>query len=219
MERRCIFDGIIMNGGIMADLKVSLPKPCGEQWEARAPQGCNRHCAVCDTTIHDLSSMTVDETEALLLSGEEVCVRAEVARNGTVRTAHPAIPGSRRIVAAIGASVSLAAAACQPATISHVTPRYEINGHFNYLSMTTQATLTSSTGKTYKSRINGDQQFRFTNLPAGTYKLSFDDCGEMKEIPDIVVFDDVDMGEVKGFNDGNCIIIGKLKLDDGVQNG
>ena len=219
MERRCISDGTILNGEIMADLKVSLPKPCGEQWEAMAPQGCNRHCAVCDTTIHDLSSMTVDETEALLLSGEEVCVRARVASDGTVKTAQPGRHNSRRIVAAIGASVSLAAAACQPATMSGVSPRYEIKGQFNYLVMTTRATLTSSTGKTYKSWVKGDQQFRFTNLPAGTYKLSFDDCGEVTEIPGIVVSDDVDLGEIKGLNDGGCIIIGKLKLDDGVQNG
>lgn len=203
----------------MADLKVSFPKPCGEKWEAMAPQGCNRHCAVCDTVIHDLSSMTAEQTEALLLSGDDVCVRAEVTRNGIVRTAHPARPGSRRIVAAIGASVSLAAAACQPATISRVSPRYEIKGHFYYVVMTSQATLTSSTGKTYKSWVKGDRQFRFSNLPAGTYKLSFYDCGEVTEIPGIVVSDDMDLGEIEGKNDGGCIIIGKLKLDDETQQG
>lgn len=200
----------------MADLKVSFPKPCSEKWEAMAPQGCNRHCSLCDTVIHDLSSMTAEQTEALLLSGDDVCVRAEVTRNGIVRTARP---GSRRIVAAIGASVSLAAAACQPATISRVSPRYEIKGHFDYVVMTSQVTLTSSTGKTYKSWVKGDRQFRFSNLPAGTYKLSFYDCGEMKEIPDIIVSDDVDMGEVTGLNDGGCIIIGKLELDDETQQG
>lgn len=205
---------------MMADLKVSFPKPCGEKWEAMAPQGCNRHCAVCDTVIHDLSSMTAEQTEALLLSGDDVCVRAEVARNGVVRTAHPARPGSRRIVAAIGASVSLATAACQPATISRVSPRYEIKGQLSPMMWSSRALLTSSTGKTYKSWIKGDRQFRFTNLPAGTYSLSFyDSCGDPHEFKDIVVNDDMDMGELKWVDEDACIIIGKLKLDDETQQG
>lgn len=201
----------------MTDLKVSLPTPCSESWDDMAPRGCNRHCASCDTLIHDLSLMTVDETQALLDSGEEVCVRAAVRPDGTIRTATWRTSRSRRIVATVGASLSLATAACQTAQIS---PRYEVTGTlYQETGWAWEARLVSSTGKVYKKRVGENQKFKFKNLAPGTYELSFDGSCVESTVQNIIVNDDLDLGVIKFPEVQDCIVIGKLMRDDDVRNG
>ena len=196
----------------MADLKVSLPTPCGEQWDAMSPTGCNRHCATCDTIIHDLLLMTVDEAEALLDGQEEVCVRAIVRPDGSVHTASAASPKSRRMIAAIGASLSLATAACQTAPFTKISPRYEISGKVEQFSWASSARLTSDSGKVYDRKIWGDGKFQFSNLRAGTYTLSFfGTCEEIQKIENFAVNEDVVLGDVKTDMSKDCIIIGKMQ--------
>src|SRR4051812_35882882 len=97
----------------MADLRVSFPKPCGEKWDEMSPDGCNRHCARCEKTIHDLSRVTFEEAELMARSGREVCVRAEIGPGNTVMLK----PGrsTRRMVAMVGASMGIMAASGQAA--------------------------------------------------------------------------------------------------------
>jgi hypothetical protein len=201
----------------VSDFKVSLPEPCDEKWDDMAPSGCNRQCASCDTVIHDLSLLTVNETENLLESQNELCVRAIVRGDGTVRTAQSRTSRSRRMVAMIGASASLATAACQTPQVS---PRYEIAGLVKPGNFSSYARLTSATGKKYSSKIWWDRKFRFTNLRAGTYSLSFyGSCDEEHRIENIVVNDDLNLGELAWDDEGGCIIIGKLQRADEVGRG
>jgi hypothetical protein len=204
----------------MADLKVSLPNPCGEQWEAMAPQGCNRLCSSCDTIIHDLTSMTVDEAEALLDNNEEICVRARIAPDGNVRTADSAFPKSRRIIAAVGASLSLATAACQTTAPLSVSPRYEISGQLKQYSWAGSARLQSDTGKAYKRTIWGDGKFRFSNLRPGKYTLSLiGTCEEVYRFDDIIVDKDIILNEIETNDRNDCIIIGVMQRTDEPRRG
>lgn len=200
----------------MADLKVSLPTPCSEKWEAMSPRGCNRHCAACDTVIHDLSLITVEEAEALLDSGDEVCVKASVRRDGSIRTAPSRTSKSRRMVATIGASISLATAACQT---PQITPRHELTGQVREGGWRPSAELVSATGKTYSVTIRGDQKFRFTNLRPGNYTLNIHDCAGTHTVSNIAVQDDLNLGEIDLSEVSDCIIIGKLMRVDDVSNG
>ena len=199
----------------MTDIKVSLPKPCHASWDAMTPRGCNRHCSACDTIIHDLSLMTVDQAEALLDSSERICVRASVSRNGTVRTVNPPGRRSRRMVATIGTAVLLATAACQSVALPPVSPRYQISGQLQQAGWATTARLTSSDGRTRTMKIRGDRQFRFGNLRPGTYSLAIvGGCGEPTMVHDIVVSSDLDLGDI-AVNDGeDCIIIGVMQRAD-----
>lgn len=200
----------------MRDLKVTLPAPCGESWDAMAPRGCNRLCAACDTIVHDLSSLTVDQADALLDSEEPVCVRASITRDGTIRTAPTAGRSSRRMVAIVGAGICLATAACQTPAFGPVPPRYEISGQLQPGGRLRSAQLTSSDGRTRSMRIRGDRRFRFTNLRPGTYRLTvIDICGGSSVVSDIAVNADIELGDVaiNEFGD-DCIIIGVLERSD-----
>jgi hypothetical protein len=197
------------------ELKVSLPTPCNELWDAMTPKGCNRHCATCDTIIHDLSSMTVEEAEVLLDENEEFCVRAAVRPDGSVQTAGAMSQNSRRMIATIGASLSLMTAACQTDPSTKISPRYEISGQLDSTSWASLARLKSDSGKTYEKRIWGDGKFRFSNLRSGTYTLSFiGNCEEVRKLENLVVNSDVLLNDVKTNMDNDCIIIGKLQRAD-----
>lgn len=40
-------------------MKISIPEPCHEDWNLMTPVDFNRrHCAACDRTLTDFSSMT-----------------------------------------------------------------------------------------------------------------------------------------------------------------
>ncbi len=203
----------------MGDIKVSFPEPCTEQWDAMTPRGCNRHCASCDKIIHNLEALTVEQAEALLEQNDEVCVRARVAPDGTVRTANGISPSSRRIVAAIGASLTLATAACQTSGTPAVSQRYEIKGHVQD-GWAWNATLSSSTGKSYSRVLRSDQNFRFSNLRPGTYTLSFTgSCYEVHRIENLVIKDDTDLGDVTINDEEDCIIIGRMERETEIRQG
>ncbi|MBD3775443.1 MAG: hypothetical protein IE921_17935 [Rhodobacteraceae bacterium] len=154
----------------------------------------------------------------MLDSGEKACVRARVRADGEVLLAAGKGSSRRRMIAAVGASLTLATAACQTAPFGHVSPRFEVSGETQSPYWSRQARLQSSTGKTYSpdvaARGNG---FRFSNLPPGTYTLSVPDmCGEPHRKEGIVVRDsNVDVG-LFDFSDGQeCIIIGVMSRDEG----
>lgn len=203
----------------MIDIKVSFPEPCTELWDAMAPRGCNRHCPSCDKIIHDLEALTVEEAEALIEQNDEVCVRARISADGLVRTANGISTGSRRIVTAIGASLTLATAACQTNGTPAISPRYEIKGHVQN-GWAWNATLLSSSGKSYSRELRSDQNFRFTNLRPGIYTLSFTgSCYEVHRIENLIIKNDTDLGNVIITDQEDCIIIGRIERTPNVRQG
>jgi hypothetical protein len=194
----------------MADLKVAFPNPCSEPWEGMNPRGCNRHCAACDRIIHDLSALTLDEAEGLLESGGDVCVRARVARSGVVELADTT-HGGRRMIAAVGASMAMATAACQSVPAEERLNAFEISGTLPMVQRG-KPVVRSSDGQTwhvdmeYRSRV-----FRVPDLYPGVYSITYAAaCGEaLAVMEDIVIRDrSIDLGLLEG--DGDCIIVGVI---------
>lgn len=147
----------------MKDLDIALPRPCGEAWEGMTPAGCNRLCAACDTVIHDLAAMTVEEAEQLLATPGGACVRAQIGPDGVVRTRNPAT--SRRIRAMVGGAMALAVAACQTTS---VTPLFELTGQSHRGQ---RVELFSNGVMLETAQTDRSGRFVFHNLPAGTYAL------------------------------------------------
>ena len=184
----------------MADLKVSFPAPCSEPWDGMPPVGCNRHCASCDKIIHDLAALTIDQAEALLESGEEVCVRAKVGKGGVVELADYA-PTRRRMVAAVGASMALATAACQTVPADEQPNRFEIIGAVPMIQ-TRKPVVRSSDGQVWDIHMEyRSTTFRVPRLYPGVYSITYDaSCGEERRtIENIVIRDrSIDLGMLDG---------------------
>lgn len=203
----------------MADLKVSLPNPCNEPWEGMNPVGCNRHCASCDKIIHDLSALTIDQVEALLDSGGEVCVRARVGKGGVVELAD-AGRGHRRMIAAVGASMALATAACQTVPAEQRANRFAISGTVPMIQHR-KPVVRSSDGRSWRVQMEfRSTSFIVPNLYPGVYSISYDAaCGQERQIIENIVIRDqsVDLGWLDG--EGDCIIVGVMVPADRPSQG
>ncbi len=53
--------------------KITIPKPCSENWDSMTSAEKGRHCAVCDKTVHDFSSFTKSELQVFLEENKGVC--------------------------------------------------------------------------------------------------------------------------------------------------
>ena len=58
-------------------LKISIPKPCHEDWAAMTPNEQGRHCTSCDKTVVDFTLMDDDEVKYFFINKKEekVCGR------------------------------------------------------------------------------------------------------------------------------------------------
>ncbi len=58
-------------------LKITIPKPCNEDWEAMTPNQQGRHCTACAKTVVDFTSLSDHEVKQFFLHTKEerVCGR------------------------------------------------------------------------------------------------------------------------------------------------
>jgi hypothetical protein len=152
----------------MGDLRVSFPKPCSERWDDMRPEGCNRFCDKCEKTIHDLSKLTLEEAEDLARSRREICVRAQVGSGGVVELK----PGrsTRRMVAAIGASVGILAAS--PAAADGAKLGAIKGAVLGACGGSVSAT--ASDGTVYRAKVGINGRYKVKRLPAGSYRVKVD---------------------------------------------
>jgi len=155
----------------MGDLRVSFPKPCSERWDDMRPKGCNRFCDKCEKTIHDLSELTLDEAEDLARSRREICVRAKVGSGGVVEL--KAGRGTRRMVAAIGASIGIAAISSQVAA-AEGEKLGAIKGAILGSCGGGSVIATAVDGTAYHAKIGINGRYKVKRLPAGSYRVKVD---------------------------------------------
>lgn len=195
----------------MADILVGFPKPCGEAWEEMASEGCHRHCASCDKVVHDLAALSIDEAEALLDAPEEVCVRAQIATDGTIALRDAGRGGRKRMLAAFGAGLALSAAACQTVPPVDRANRFQIAASFAWQGWGRTAELRSSDGRDWdKRREKGTGRFIFEDLYPGVYDLTVrDSCGNRVPVQTITITDaSVEIRDAAP--EESCIIVGAM---------
>jgi hypothetical protein len=68
--------------------QIRIASPCPVRWEDMTGDDKARHCASCNLKVYNLSAMTRDEAEALVVSksGERLCVQLHKRADGTVIT-------------------------------------------------------------------------------------------------------------------------------------
>src|SRR5688500_11152521 len=71
---------------VLDNIKVAAP--CSAEWSKMTGDDRVRHCGDCDKRVYNLSAMTRDEAQALLVQREgRLCVRYYKRHDGTVLTA------------------------------------------------------------------------------------------------------------------------------------
>jgi hypothetical protein len=92
---------------------VSVAAPCTASWDAMTGNERVRHCATCNKDVYNLSSMTRDEAEALLVETRgELCGRYYRRADGTILTSDCGVGVTRqrrRRLAVLGAAAAVAA--------------------------------------------------------------------------------------------------------------
>jgi hypothetical protein len=196
----------------MSDLRISFPDPCGESWDAMQPSGCDRICATCSETVHDLTKLTVDEAEALLREPGKHCVRAQVGPDGALNLKPGPSGRSRRMLVAVSASVGLFASACETVP-STAAPTGAIVGTVVPYSMVTSVRAVSDDGRVRRARVRADGSYRFERLPYGTYALSFIGMCETW-VGEPVTLRERELSVEAPADMQDCIIVGMAKVED-----
>ena len=65
---------------------LDVKDPCSEDWSAMTGDDRERHCAVCEQTVYDLSEISEDEVVQLLSRPNKICVRFFRRADGRVTT-------------------------------------------------------------------------------------------------------------------------------------
>lgn len=79
---------------VLEDVRVA--SPCNADWDRMSGDDRVRHCGSCNQQVFNLSSMTRDEAEALLLARAHLCIRYYRRADGTILLADCAIGAPRR---------------------------------------------------------------------------------------------------------------------------
>jgi hypothetical protein len=66
---------------------IRVASPCPQKWEDMTGDERSRHCAQCDKSVFNISGMTRDEAEALIIAKQgKLCVRYFQRKDGTILT-------------------------------------------------------------------------------------------------------------------------------------
>ena len=98
---------------------IRVATPCTAEWSQMTGDDRTRHCGECKKNVYNLSGMTRDEAEALLIEGNgDLCVRYFQRHDGTILLADCSVGVGRRrrrrLIAA-GAATLLASGAAAAA--------------------------------------------------------------------------------------------------------
>ena len=200
----------------MKELRVHFPTPCAEPWDGMAPQGCNRICASCETTVVDLSELTIEDAERLISTEQSLCVRAEVDRAGQVRLRSNVKRTATRMIATIGVGTALLASTANASGKERVAAG-RIAGTVTSQWMDGIVIATSSDGKAYSAKAKLDGKYMIRKLPPGSYAVHYvDSCsGEKWDAGSVQV---APAGTLK-FDlavqldpDKMCIVVGRVEV-------
>jgi hypothetical protein len=179
--------------------RCSIPSPCPVSWNSMSGTDVTRTCATCARQVHDLSTMTTAEAEALIFRDtERICVRYVRGADGAILTADRLVkiqkgPYAGLSAAALAAVVALSQPACSTpanqATVSErerpasnrvrVSPELTqgtLSGHVDTwgnrgIDGARVVAISESTGEEHITQSGYDGEFSL-ELPPGSYTIS-----------------------------------------------
>jgi hypothetical protein len=214
---------------------LRIASPCTMNWEHMSGDERSRFCQSCQLNVYNLSEMSVDEIEKLILQKEgRVCGRLYKRADGTVIT-KDCPTGLRairkrmsRTASAIFASViglsAIAFGQVEKEKSSKIVSqgkvtRFESRSFF----ATINGTVTDSQGamipqaivvcfnnktkKEYKAVTNDSGDFKLENVPSGSYSARFS----------AYLFEDYSLKKLKIISKENLVLEISLLIKDGTQ--
>lgn len=105
--------------------RVQIATPCETNWEAMHGDDRVRHCVQCDKHVYNLSQMTRQQAEALLIkTNGKLCARFERRPDGGILTADPSLSLPRFKARFLRiASATMSAALSLSPTVAAKTPK------------------------------------------------------------------------------------------------
>jgi hypothetical protein len=104
--------------------RVQIASPCNVPWDSMQGDGRVRHCASCDKDVYDLSSLTREQAEALLIeTNGQLCATYFRRADGTILTADCEVgvakkKKARRRAAVVAGALAATAAGATLAALS-----------------------------------------------------------------------------------------------------
>ncbi len=143
---------------------IRVASPCTADWGQMTGDDRTRHCGDCKKNVYNLSDMTRDEAEALIVAQEgELCVRYFQRHDGTILLADCTIGAKRRkrrkLVMIAGATALLATGGV--AAYKKLTAREEFQPTMGTMMVAPQPVvemkgeLTPTHATEYKSQLGG----------------------------------------------------------------
>ncbi|MBL8681156.1 MAG: hypothetical protein JNK05_18410 [Myxococcales bacterium] len=124
--------------------RIHVASPCNVPWDSMQGDGRVRHCASCDKDVFDLSSLTREQAEALLIEKNgKLCATYYRRADGTILTADCDVGVAKKKKARRQALVAAAALTTTAAiAVAATSLRDESRGDDNHLVLASGATVT-----------------------------------------------------------------------------
>lgn len=196
----------------MSEERFIFPAPCREQWSAMTPNAQGRFCSRCATTVHDLSKLSAAETAALIDSGQPICAKARLDRNGHALVGGEGGRKTRLFPAAIGAALALALSS-SAALAKERRPEGAIAGRVEYGSSTSTVTAIGADGVRHTAKVGRYGKYKIKHLPPGVYQIEFFESDENRWSGGQIVVADRKSTICNTINPNPPIIVGLVEID------
>lgn len=196
----------------MGEERFIFPAPCNEPWSAMMPNAQGRYCSRCTTTVHDLSQLTAAETAALIQSGQPVCAKARLSRDGHAVVGADAGRKSRLIPVAIGAALALVLSS-SAALAKERRPEGAIAGRVEDGWSNSTVTAIGADGVRHTAKIGYYGKYKIKHLPPGVYQIEFFESDENRWSGGQVVVSDRKTTICNTINPNPPIIVGLVEID------
>jgi hypothetical protein len=156
--------------------ELSIPKPCTQQWSEMPGSATIRHCASCNTPVHNFAALTQRQIARLILESEgHFCARMISKADGelvTAATNHPSLLSAFVLASTLSSSAALAQGAAKQTAVVTGTVLTPLNS--KYIPPNSRREVMFVQAEKAVLSVSTDSSGKFSaTIPTGTYDVVF----------------------------------------------